>query len=582
VDTFTVTGTAFDSAGNVGDDIKAYLDWSKFGYDTDGNNASDVSFSLSEIASATVVSATQLNIVLQTTKAATLEGLLNFDTTTAAVNGADKVNTQKGFTDTVYNTSTQVRDAWQSQDASSLGVTQNASLAGQAIIDLGSSGKLIAPVQVEGNWYYYWDRSGDGTSADTGSLNGGTDVVDHNVLDGIFTQTLAQLNAGTTGTGTDTTDSIRYGTINGVKLALPTIGGALPADGTYMSGTVANTTYSDLLGIWDSQNGSGTTNNVEGTPGTVSYGVPAGWSVFSYYSATPAGVGHNRLYLRYGFTGSIADTGGQYVALQVLPIVIDLNRDGALSYGNVVMDVNGDGLLDATRWAGAQDGVLVWDKYHDGQVHDHTQYAFAQYDTTSAAKGKTATDLSGLAQAFDSNHDGVFDAQDAQFADFTVWQDANQNGVSDAGEVKTLAELGLASFSLSSDGVARTPVAGVHEAGHTTATATDGTQVLVADVGFEFSTLPVSLNLSGLIAKLDLSADPAANALNLKLSDVLASPQQTVVIQGAANDTVFLKDAGWLNTGASTTVGDHRYALWNNGLAHVLIDKQLEHAVFAV
>jgi hypothetical protein len=48
------------------------------------------------------------------------------------------------------------------------------------------------------------------------------------------------------------------------------------------------------------------------------------------------------------------------------------------------MDVNGDGQLDATRWAGAQDGVLVWDKYHDGQVHDHTQFAFAQYDTTSA------------------------------------------------------------------------------------------------------------------------------------------------------------------------------------------------------
>jgi hypothetical protein len=84
----------------------------------------------------------------------------------------------------------------------------------------------------------------------------------------------------------------------------------------------------------------------------------------------------------------------------------------------------------------------------------------------------------------------VFDAQDAQFADFSVWQDANQNGVSDAGEVKTLAELGLASFSLSSDGVARTPVAGVHEAGHTSALTADGTQVLVADVGFEFTTLP--------------------------------------------------------------------------------------------
>jgi hypothetical protein len=153
------------------------------------------------------------------------------------------------------------------------------------------------------------------------------------------------------------------------------------------------------------------------------------------------------------------------------------------------MDVNGDGLLDATRWAGAQDGVLVWDKYRDGQVHDHTQYAFAQYDTSAAAQGRKATDLSGLAAKFDTNQDGVFDAQDAQFAEFTVWQDANQNGVSDAGEVKGLAELGLASFNLTSDGVARSPVAGVHEAGRTSALTVDGTQVLVADVGFEFTTL---------------------------------------------------------------------------------------------
>jgi hypothetical protein len=155
------------------------------------------------------------------------------------------------------------------------------------------------------------------------------------------------------------------------------------------------------------------------------------------------------------------------------------------------MDVNGDGLLDATKWAGALDGVLIWDKYGDGQVHDHSQYAFAQYDTTSSAQGKTATDLSGLADAFDSNHDGVFDARDAQFADFSVWQDANQNGVSDAGEVKTLADLGLASLNLTSDGVARSPVAGVHEAGQTQFTTTEGTQLLVADVGFEFSSLPI-------------------------------------------------------------------------------------------
>jgi hypothetical protein len=167
-------------------------------------------------------------------------------------------------------------------------------------------------------------------------------------------------------------------------------------------------------------------------------------------------------------------------------------------------------------------------------VHDHTQYAFAQYDTTSAAQGKTATDLSGLAEAFDSNHDGVFDSRDAQFADFSVWQDANQNGVSDAGEVKTLAELGLSSLNLSSDGVARTPVAGVHEAGHTTATATDGTQVLVADVGFDFSSLaPISASQG----QINQASDTFANLLPLTLQDLLALPTETLFDATLLTDT---------------------------------------------
>jgi hypothetical protein len=187
-------------------------------------------------------------------------------------------------------------------------------------------------------------------------------------------------------------------------------------------------------------------------------------------------------------------------------VVIDLNRDGELRYGQVTMDVNGDGLLDATKWAGAQDGVLVWDKYADGLVHDNSQYAFAQYATTYAngldANGKAPTDLSGLAEAFDSNQDGVFSAADAKFAEFKVWQDANQNGVSDAGEVRGLLDWGITSINLSSDNIVRTPTAGVTEAGRTTATATDGTSLLVSDAAFDYHTASpatTTLNLQDLL-----------------------------------------------------------------------------------
>jgi hypothetical protein len=164
----------------------------------------------------------------------------------------------------------------------------------------------------------------------------------------------------------------------------------------------------------------------------------------------------------------------------VAPVVLDLNRDGDLSYATVIMDVSNDGVLDNTLWAGMQDGVLVWDKYHDGKVHNHSQYAFTEYGGS--------TDLEGLAAGFDSNRDGVFSMADEKFGEFMVWQDADQDGVSDAGEVRSLADWGITQINLVSDGVQRTPAAGVIESGRSTANLADGGTMLVADAAFAYST----------------------------------------------------------------------------------------------
>lgn len=213
------------------------------------------------------------------------------------------------------------------------------------------------------------------------------------------------------------------------------------------------------------------------------------------------------------------------VSVAVAPVVIDLDRDGALTYGQVTMDVNGDGHLDRTAWAGSGDGVLVWDKYADGLVHDQSQYAFSQYAQASAADGQSATDLSGLADAFDSNQDGVFSALDAKFHAFKVWQDANQNGISEAQEVRSLSEWRITEITLSSDDVARTPAPGVTEAGRTTAMTSDGTPLLVADAAFEFHTLE-SIDLSSFsalhadLSEVDMPCT-ATDSLKIHLNDVL-------------------------------------------------------------
>ena len=203
----------------------------------------------------------------------------------------------------------------------------------------------------------------------------------------------------------------------------------------------------------------------------------------------------------------------------VAPVVLDLNRDGDLSYSQTLMDVNNDGQLDQTAWAAAQDAVLVWDKYADGAVHDNSQYAFAQY-----AGFAGATDLQGLAEAFDSNADGLFSNLDALYSQFAVWQDLDQDGMSDEGEVRSLADWGIASINLVSDGVVQAPAVGVQEAGRSAAQMVDGSEMVLADAAFAFAAVP-QLDLAGFVAQAQASTKaqplPAQASVKLFLYDMI-------------------------------------------------------------
>ncbi len=208
-------------------------------------------------------------------------------------------------------------------DMAASDIAISGSQAGKAVIDLGADGKLIAPVQVEGKWYYHWDRSGDGTKANSGSLNNGTDRVTHDVLDGIFTQDIN----GNVGGGGNTTDTYRYATLDGVKLALPTANGGMVYPngiGAYQPGTTVqngatnNPLYDDLLAIWDAHNGATTDTSFTNGASNVN-GTPSGWQYFYYYwSATPSASGHAGVGFFDGNVYVGYDYYDDYVALQVL------------------------------------------------------------------------------------------------------------------------------------------------------------------------------------------------------------------------------------------------------------------------
>ncbi|AMK22831.1 MULTISPECIES: Ig-like domain-containing protein [unclassified Sphingobium] len=158
----------------------------------------------------------------------------------------------------------------------------------------------------------------------------------------------------------------------------------------------------------------------------------------------------------------------------VPPVAIDLDGDGlefvGLSSG--VTHDYGHGEV-ATAWVSSDDGLLA---HATGGSYD---IVFAD-DAPGAA-----SDLDGLRLAYDSNGDGVFDAKDAAFAEFGVWQDANGNGVVDAGEFKSLTDAGIAAIELNADGKSYTAANGdVTVLGEASFVRTDGTKGTIGDVLF--------------------------------------------------------------------------------------------------
>ena len=129
------------------------------------------------------------------------------------------------------------------------------------------------------------------------------------------------------------------------------------------------------------------------------------------------------------------------------PLVLDLNGDGvrttALSEG-VLFDNHHTGTPQRMGWTDGKDGLLVRDINHDGRINNGSELFGSGTDT---ATGKAADGYAALAQ-HDANADGVIDAQDAIFKELQVWVDANRDGATDACELQSLAELGIASLDL--------------------------------------------------------------------------------------------------------------------------------------
>ena len=162
------------------------------------------------------------------------------------------------------------------------------------------------------------------------------------------------------------------------------------------------------------------------------------------------------------------------IVRRVDPLVLDLDGNGQIdavgsTASTIYFDFNGDGISEKAGWIAPQDGLLALDANDNGTV-----------DNLSELFGSTQLDGFAELAGHDSNTDGVIDARDTDFVRLKVWQDANQDGISQSNEFASLEALGITSIGLG------TSPTNIHiEDNLLTATGSftrDGEEHLIADI----------------------------------------------------------------------------------------------------
>jgi len=210
------------------------------------------------------------------------------------------------------------------------------------------------------------------------------------------------------------------------------------------------------------------------------------------------------------------------------PLTLDLNNNGiettAPNLANpILFDHEGDGIKTGTGWIAPSDGFLALDRDGNGTI-DSGKELFGDstpiFDADGTVTGKARDGFDALAQQ-DSNADGVVNAQDTNFAALRVWQDLNQDGISQSNELKTLTELGITGINVTKTEHSQILASGNEIADLGTFTRTDGTDGTTGSAGVASHLADVNL---------------ASDTFHRSFTDVIPTTALVKIIVGRAAD----------------------------------------------
>ncbi|KGB52625.1 Cadherin domain protein [Sphingopyxis sp. LC81] len=326
--------------------------------------------------------------------------------------------------------------------------------------------------------------SGDALTASTGNnsvvnAGGGADTVTINaaaLTTRAWTVNLGSGDAaadtvtfkhGALGFGDNTVATVSNFAVANDRIAV-SMGSTSRTDGTFVTVTATQTNIGSGVEVVELVNNAWVTGSlgndgdgstIEGFIQAATNNIPAGIYTFIVYSDT-SGSANAGIY-SVSITGSANPTQGGMAVEHIMtingvgygnltdlnfigaadPIILDLGGDGYAFGATAAFDINADGAADRVTWNSSNDGILAVDLNGNGKIDSGTEIF-----TPGFGGGDFASGVAALA-SLDGNGDGVIDAADAAFANLLIWQDANADGVSDAGELSSLADRGIASIA---------------------------------------------------------------------------------------------------------------------------------------